>query len=370
MKLAPFALDLWLDGWKHGKREESIEWDLGSSVGPVWTLRELVGDDVDRLLDMPILYAPARGTGALREEVAAFHGVDADAVQITTGSSEGLLILFHRAAEPGANVVLPFPGFPAFEALPRSLGVEVRRYQVRPERAFDHDEIAGAIDDRTRLVLVNTPHNPTGAVTSWSDLVALHELCASRGVRLVVDEVYHPIIFGEPVPSASRLPHATVIHDLSKALCLSGLRLGWIIDHDADRRADHVNARSYFTISNSPMTELIGALAMRRRDKLLARARAVASANRDKLTAFAEKHAGLLALTPPQGGFTAFPALGSGANTRPLCQAAAERGVLLAPGDCFEMPSHFRIAYGATGERFGDGLARLSEVLSARDWAP
>lgn len=369
MKLAPFALDLWLDAWKHGAAQHSIEWDLGSSTGPVWTLRELIGDEVDRLLDMPLLYAPARGTEPLREEVAAFHDVSPDAVQITTGSSEALLILFHRAAEPGANVVLPFPGFPSFEELPRSLGAEVRRYQVRAGRAFDLDEIAALIDDRTGLVLINTPHNPTGAVASWRDLVALHDLCVSRGVRLVVDEVYHPIFFGEPVPSASRLPHATVIHDFSKALCLSGLRLGWVVDHDPGRRTEMVNARSYFTISNSPITELIGAMALRRRERLLERARAIAGANRDKLTAFVDQHSGVIDMTPPEGGLTAFPALRSGADARPLCQAAAERGVLLAPGDCFEMPSHFRVGYGAAGERFGDALARLGEVLRSRDWA-
>ncbi len=289
-----------------------------------------------------------------------------DSVQITSGSSEALLILFHRIAEPGANVVIPFPGFPTFEVVPRSLGLDVRRYQLTAERGFaiDVDEIAQAIDGRTRLVLLNTPHNPTGAVASWPAIVALHDLCAARGVQLVVDEVYHPIVYGEAPPSAARLPHATVIHDSSKALCLSGLRLGWIIDHDPARRAEYVNARSYFTVSNSPITEFIGAVALRRRDAILGRARAVAAANREQFGAFAREHAALLGYIPPAGGMTAFPVLRSGADARPLCEAAAGRGVLLAPGDCFGMPAHFRIGFGSS-ERFAEGLARLSDVFAS-----
>ncbi len=368
MQLAPFQLDLWLDAWKHGGQ---IEYDLASSTGPTWTLREVLGGQVERLLDLQVLYAPAQGTAALRAEIAAFHGVDSDAVQVTTGAAEALLILFHRVAEPGANVVIPFPGFPAFEAVPRSLGLEVRHYQLRPERGFavDMDEIARAMDDRTRLVLLNSPHNPTGAVTAWSDIVALHDRCASRGVQLVVDEVYHPIFFGEPAPSAASLPRATVIHDSSKALCLSGLRLGWIVDHDPGRRAEYLNARSFFTVSNSPVTELIGAIALRRREEILGRARSLAAANREKLTAFAAEHAAIFDYVPPDGGMTAFPVMRSGADARPLCEAAARRGVLLAPGDCFGMPAHFRVGFGSTGERFGEGLARLTEVIASRSWS-
>ncbi len=366
MQLAPFLLDQWLDSYQHGA---GIDHDLASSIGPIWSLRELLGgDDLDRLLDQRLVYAPARGSDGLREQVAAFHGVSPDTVLITTGAAEALLILFHRAAEPGANVVLPFPGFPPFEELPRSLGLEVRRYHLRPERGFalDPDEIAAAIDDRTRLVVLNTPHNPTGAVSRWSEIAALHDLCAGRGVQLVVDEVYHPVFLGEPVPTAAPLPHATVIHDMSKALCLSGLRLGWMIDHDAERRARYLDARCYFTIASSPISELVGEAALRRRDELLGRVRKAAAANAGALAAFAARHAEVIDLVPPAGGLTAFPALRSGASARPLCLAAAERGVLLAPGDCFGMPSHFRVGFGASGERFADGLARLAEVIASR----
>src|SRR5260221_292849 len=88
----------------------------------------------------------------------------------------------------------------------------------------------------TRLLLVNSPHNPTGAVLSDEELQSLHDFCAERQILFVADQVYHPIYHGPQTGSAARLPCATVISDFSKALCLSGLRIGWIIDHDPGRR--------------------------------------------------------------------------------------------------------------------------------------
>ena len=157
------------------------------------------------------------------------------------------------AAEPGANVVLPRPGYPPFSALPESLGIETRYYAVRKENDFriDLEEIKQLVDRNTKLILVNSPHNPTGGTISDAELDSLHEFTASREIQLVSDEVYHPIYHGQPTRSASRLPHATVIHDFSKAFPLAGVRTGWMIEHDAKRRERYWNARTYFSISNN-----------------------------------------------------------------------------------------------------------------------
>ena len=95
-----------------------------------------------------------------------------------------------------------------------------------------HEQAAGLVDRNTRLILLNRPHNPTGAVVSDADLDRLHALATERGIQLVVDEVFHPIYHGPRRHSATRLAGATVVGDFSKALCLSGLRLGWIVERD------------------------------------------------------------------------------------------------------------------------------------------
>jgi aspartate/methionine/tyrosine aminotransferase len=365
MKLAPFLLDQWL-GQKFDA-DPPIEFDLGSSTGPVWTLRELLelGGDLEGLLDTKLFYAPPAGSNELREELSRMANVPREHVLVTTGGAEALFILFHSAAEPGANAVLPNPGFPMNEAVAESLGLEIRRYTLRPEDGFqiDMDEIRKLTDRHTKFVLVNSPHNPTGAVVPESEMEALHNFCVDRGVQIIFDEVYHPIYHGPPMRSAARLPGATVVSDFSKAFCLSGLRIGWMIEPDARRREQYLNARSYFTVSSTVLAENLAALATRRREAIYDRARRVAQTNLKLLDAVFSEHADLIRWIRPAGGMTAFPSLATGMDARGFCRAMAQAGVLVVPGDCFGQPSHFRIGFAASGERFPRAIERFAAVL-------
>lgn len=368
MKLRPFLLDQWLA--QNHAAQPPIEFDLGSSTGPVWTLRELLaltGDEreSERLLDTRLFYEPPDGSRGLREALAELEHVDPSHVQVVTGAAEALLILFFLAAEPGANVVLPNPGFPTNAALPEGLRIETRYYTLRSADGFriDLDEIRGLINEATRFVLVNSPHNPTGAVLSDTEMETLHDFCADRGVQFVVDQVYHPIYHGVEMRSASRLPHATVLGDFSKALCLSGLRAGWIVERDARRREQYLNARSYFTVSSTALGEHLATIAIHHRQAIYSRARQVADTNLASLDRLFQAHADTLGWVRPHGGMTAFPWLVDRSDTRDFCRSLAQRSVLVAPGDCFGMPSHFRIGFGKTADRFPVALERLSEFL-------
>ena len=367
MKIAQFRLDRWLN--EHQFATPPIEFDLAASTGPKWTWGELVSrlvpDAFGQMHDRAVFYAPAAGSWSLRESIAEMAGVSPDEVIVVTGASEALWMLMLVAAQPGGNVLLPDPGFPTFDEIPRHLGLEARHYYVRPsaQNAIDLDEVAACIDDRTVLVIVNTPHNPTGAVVPDSQLRQLHDLAADRGTQLVVDQVYHPIYHGLAAASAAPLPAATTVGDLSKALCLSGLRVGWITDHDPARIEQYEDARSYLTISSSPITELFAEAAIRGRDTILARARSVTQQNLATLDRFFDANAEQLGWTRPTGGLTAFPWLRSGEDARPLCVDAAAAGVLVAPGDCFGMPSHFRLGFGAAEHGFAEAVARLERVL-------
>src|SRR5207249_4277749 len=156
--------------------------------------------------------------------------------------------------------------------------IEIRFYNLRRENGFriDLDEVRGLVDRNTRIVLVNSPHNPTGSVLSDEEMEALHDFCAERAIQFISDEVYHPVYHGAEMRSAARLPHATVLGDFSKALCLSGLRVGWIIERNQERRERYMNARSYFTVTSSALGERLATLALHHRETIYARARRVA----------------------------------------------------------------------------------------------
>jgi aspartate/methionine/tyrosine aminotransferase len=372
MKLKPFLLDMWLDRYEHG-----IEFNLAASEGPRWTLNEILNlaseEERQRFLNHKLGYSRPAGAAGLRAAIAEMQDVDVDTVQVVTGASEALLILMWMAAEAGANVVLPQPGYPPFSALPESLGIEIRYYAVRKENDFriDLEGIKQLVDRNTKLILINSPHNPTGATISDAELDRLHEFTATREIQLVSDEVYHPIYHvqhqGQATRSASRLPHATVIHDFSKAFPLAGVRTGWMIEHDSKRRERYWNARTYFSISNNTAGELLAEIAMRRRDIVLGKTQETASRNLRQLVAFMSEHRETLGWIPPRGGMTAFPWLVSGENSRTFCQAAAEQGILLAPGDCWDAPAHFRLGFAAMTDKFPEALDRLGEFV--RSWS-
>jgi aspartate/methionine/tyrosine aminotransferase len=370
MEIPPFLLDQWLNEYHFAGTPP--EFDFASSTGPRWTTREILGlisaDEQNVLHETQLVYTNAQGGERLRQAIGEMQSTSAARVQVVTGATEALMILFFLAAEPGANVILPFPLFPPTAVVANLLGLETRFYHLRRENDFsvDPDEIRKLTDDKTKLLLVNTPHNPTGATLSNEELRALHDFAAERGIQFVSDEVYHPIYHGRETSSAAALPHATVLGSFSKSLSLSGLRIGWIIESDEARVRQYTNARGYFTISNTAVGEALAVAALTHRETILSRARRVADANLLLLDDFFAEHADELGWVRPRGAMMAFPWLRDGGDARAFCRSLAERGVLLAPGDCFQMQDHFRLGFGVAEEGFAGGLERFADFLEAR----
>lgn len=373
MKLPPFLLDHWLAA--HEFADPPIRYNLASSTGPAWTTGELLalgGEPARKEIEaLKLSYAPPQGGKRLRERIAALHGARPEEVLVLTGASEALVALTchfaGQVAGNGGSLVLPQPCYPAVPVLARAWGLTPRHYALDAARGFSQtaEGVLAAVDAGTRAVFVNSPHNPTGSVMNPAEQARLAATLADRGIPLIVDEVYHPLYFSGDAPTAAGLANTIVLGDFAKALSIPGLRIGWLIDRDAARREALIDARSYFTISNSPLTEAIGALALEHSDHVLGRLRSVATANLALLVKFMDAHGGIFEFTPPAGGTTCFPRLRSGRNARPLCEALARAGVLVAPGDCFEAPAHMRIGFGAQREGYSEALAVFAEVLAA-----
>ena len=335
MDLPPFLLDEFMATYEFAS--PPIRYNLAASAGPVWTFGELMalGGDAKRELDeLRISYIPAQGTQRLRERIADFHDVDPDWVVVTTGASEALSVLYALASEPGGSIVLPHPAFPAMPVMARAWNLGVTRYELDRKDGFAQtaDLVLSAVDARTRLVLINSPHNPTGSVMAPEEIGKLAASLAERRIPLLVDEVYHPLYFGAQTPSATKFPNTIVVGDASKALSLSGLRVGWLIDRDAARRDRLINLRSYFTISGSPITEAIATHALTHRGAIFARMESVARANLSLLEQFMQAHRSSIGWARPLGGPVAFPWWLDGRDARPMCEVLAREGVLTAPG--------------------------------------
>ncbi len=365
MELPPFLLDHWLAAYEFAS--PPIRFNLAASTGPRWSVGDIlsIGGSRTTIDDVAVSYAPAEGQRALREAIGGFHGVDPDWVVATTGASEAISILFCLASRPNGNVVLPSPAFPAFAAMASAWGLGVRDYVLESGTGYRQAaaDVAKAADADTVLALVNTPHNPAGSVMERDQIAALADDLAARRIPLIVDEVYHPLYFGSAQDSAASIDNVIAMSDLSKALSLPGLRIGWIIDSDAERRKRLIDARSYFTISGSPVTETIAARALRHHRKLTDRLSEVAGRNLSLLKSFMAEVSDTLAWVEPAGGTVSFPWFRDGRNSRPFCEALASRGVLVAPGDCFGKPEHMRVGFGAQADGFDEALAIFGRVL-------
>lgn len=365
MELPPFLLDHWLAAYEFAS--PPIRFNLAASTGPRWSVGDILSVSGSRanIDDVAISYAPAEGLRALREAIGAFHGVDPDWVVTTTGASEAISILLCLASRPNGNVVLPSPAFPAFEAMARAWGLGAKHYILETGSGYRQNaaDIANAADGDTVLALVNTPHNPVGSVMARDQIAALADDLAARRIPLIVDEVYHPLYFGSAQGSAASIGNVVAMSDMSKALSLPGLRIGWIIDADAERRKRIIDARSYFTISGSPVTETIAAHALRHHGALTGRLGEVANRNLAALKAFMAEVSDTLAWVEPAGGTVSFPWFRDGRNSRPFCEALASQGVLVAPGDCFGEPAHMRVGFGAQADGFDEALAIFGRVL-------
>ncbi|MBO9516682.1 MAG: pyridoxal phosphate-dependent aminotransferase [Porphyrobacter sp.] len=361
MDLPPFLLNDWLES------RSNLRFNLAGSTGPRWTMGDLVqlGDVPLDLADMAISYAPPAGTADLRAEIAAHHDVDPDWVVVTNGASEAFLLLLQALSRVGGNVLLPMPAYPAFTGAALSAHLEPRYYQLRRERQFriDLDQVVAMADGETVLAVANSPQNPTGALLGSDDCKALGEGLREKGVSLLVDEVFHPVYFGEANPSAAGIENVIVIGDMSKAFSMPGLRIGWIVDQDAERRARIIRARSYLSLSGSPMTEALALHALRNRSVILDRVNAIAAANFEDLRRFMSEVDDILGWVPPEAGMLAFPWFRDGRDSRAFCEHMADKGVFLSPGDCFGMPEHMRIGFGSQTDGIALALKLIAQEL-------
>ena len=349
MDLPPFLLDEWTT--RFAAASPPIAYNLASSTGPRWSLSELAslgGTEID-LKDLSLGYSSADGSRALREAIAARHDVDPDWVVVTTGGSEALSLLFCILERPDAAITLPDPCYPAYAAMAMAWRLGVEPYRLDRDTGYGQsaDAVIAAVTARTVAAVVNTPHNPTGSVMQRAEIARLAGQLAGRGLPLIVDEVFHPIYFGSPQSSAAEIDNVIVVGDMSKAMSLPGLRLGWIIDRDEERRARLIRARSFFAISHSPLLERLATHALAKADIILGRAQALADANLAALAALVTRSSGRMAWVRPDGGTTAFPWFVDGQHSRPFCEAAAAQGVLAVPGDCFGRPNHIRMGFAS-----------------------
>lgn len=370
MRIADFALERYFARWEFAARHLLCASDVEG-----WPMRDLldIADAESRALwdGLRLGYTESTGHPLLRAEIAALYdGVTADDVLVFAGAEEAIFCLANVLLGPGDHAAVTWPGYQSLYEVARATGAAVTLHELRESDgwALDVDRLVASFRPETRLVVVNAPHNPTGMLPTHDEFAALVDACARAGVRLLVDEVYRflELSAGDRLPAAAdALPGRGVsVGVMSKSFALAGLRIGWLATTDRDLLARCAAFKDYTTICSSAPSEILALIALRARDRVLARSREIVSANLVLLDAFFEAWAGTFDWVRPRGGSIGFPRLCADVPIDAFAADLVEaEGVLLLPGSAFGHPgNHFRVGFGRTDLPAAlEGLARFAE---------
>jgi aspartate/methionine/tyrosine aminotransferase len=272
MKIAPAHLERWMR-----KYYFDTDIDLGSSGMESFLMSEicsLVGLKFEELGKVVFNDSQTLGGSGLREAMAnRWTGGDCGKVMATQGSSEAIFLVMNALLNADDEVVVLEPAYQQLYAIVESIGCRVKHWQLRFEHGFtpNLEELAGLLNPKTRMVIVNFPHNPTGASVSANDQARLIEIVAKTGAYLVWDAAFADLVYDEPrLPDPILLYERTVtLGTLSKAYGLAGLRVGWCLAApDVLERC--VYLRDYTTLYLSPLVELIAQRVIENADAILA----------------------------------------------------------------------------------------------------
>ncbi|MBS3819545.1 pyridoxal phosphate-dependent aminotransferase [bacterium] len=217
----------------HDKADPSCV-DLGLGQPSFSTPSAILNHLKKNINDWNLGYSPNAGFPELREVIAENSGLDVSSEQVcvTVGAEEALFSILMVTLDPGDEVLIPDPGFPAYESLVKIAGGTPRKYPLRRENNFSltHEDIVKAVTPETKVVLINSPNNPTAAVYSQQELKKLAGFMEDQDVWVISDEVYRELYYEEkPASVAPYLSRCVVINSLSKTFSMTGWRLGWCI---------------------------------------------------------------------------------------------------------------------------------------------
>ena len=332
-----------------------------------------LGEFTVDLSGLTLLYGEHRGDPRLRELIARQGGspaVSAGDVLVTTGAAGALFIVATTLLERESHLVVVRPNYATNLETPRAIGCSVTHIDLTFESGFrlDLGAVERAVTPATRLISVTCPHNPTGTMLSWDELLQLDRIAERHRCLLLVDETYRDLTYGRPYPTAASIsPRVIAVSSLSKAFGTPGLRLGWLMTQDPALQVDFLAAKEQIGICGSVVDEQLGIAVLEGRDAWLAQSRV---RNLRHLRIVNEWIDGepMMEWVEPAGGVVCFPRM----KLRPefdvdrFYKSLLEtHGTYVGPGHWFEMPKwYMRIGFAwPTEQQLRDGLAGISAAL-------
>ncbi|PNS21840.1 hypothetical protein CAC42_438 [Sphaceloma murrayae] len=392
VQIEPFHVEQWMDEYETIAKYNIAETCCASIS--VNDLCQLSDSKPDSIIDLStaLTYGEIRGSSALRNNLSRLYSskvgtpLPPDNILIQPGAISANFLVFNALVGPGDHVICHYPTYQALYDVPKSLGAEVDLWKANPDNDWklDVDQLEKLLKPNSKLLVLNNPQNPTGAVIPKSQLERIIALAEERKLIILSDEVYRPLFHGitpmDPEFPSSILSmgykRTIATGSLSKAYSLAGIRCGWIAARDRDLIEEIAKARDYTTISVSTLDQQVAAFALSQETihNLLSRNIQLAKTNIELLEKFIIKHDEFCSWTKPVAGTTAFVKFtrdGRPVDAVELCKRLMEKtGVMLVPGDrAFgnEFKGYVRVGYVNHTQTLKDGLEQM-RIFMRKDY--
>lgn len=373
MKIKPFAVEEWMNAWEVGAKYNIAETCVDSiSMNELF---ELTGEDktefLNRLCARRLSYGDIEGLPEFRKGVCGLYKtLNIENIVPTHGASGANHHVFYSLISPGDRVVSIMPTYQQLYSIPESYGADVQILHLSKENNYlpDLEKLRRLVTPETKMICINNPNNPTGALMSEQLLREIVEIARSADAWILCDEVYRHLSQEDGwCPSIVDLYEKGIsVSSMSKVFSLAGLRLGWIATHDMSVVKSCLSHRDYNLVSCGVFDEMLAAAALKHSDKLLERSRKIVRENLQILDDWvgSEPH---VSYVKPQAGTTALVYYDLDISSYEFCEEMYKKtGAFVTPGDCFEMPHSMRIGYAYGKQDLIDGLKAISEYIAMK----
>jgi len=337
-----------------------IKFNLGDPDLP--TPPEIIEAAYEAMKQGKTKYSSAAGEKELREELARIHGVSADNVVVTTGSKWAVFSLLFLLLKCGENVVVPSPHWTSYELAAKKVGAEIRflRGNLESNWKIDVENLEALIDEKTRMIILNSPNNPTSRVIDEKTFKAIVQVAENKGVPILSDEVYSDISYVKAKSILDFGEDNILVSGFSKSFLMTGWRIGYaVVEKELAKRMINLNQ---ITTTCVPAFIQYGALkGLESRKRIAADIRMQFKLRAD--VAYSVLSKSKMSFSRPEAPFYLFPKV-DGLDSERFALDLLDRGVAVAPGTAFgDFREYFRIALTVGEEKIREGLEKLCEAI-------
>lgn len=353
--------------------EFKVKYLLSPSDCESLTLRELLEMAEPATLalwhDLGLGYTESPGHPGLRAEIARMYASITPDNVIVAAPEEAIFIAMNTSLKPGDHIIAISPAYQSLFEIARAMGCAVSSWQFELNAEswhLDLNRLQDLFTARTRLLVLNFPHNPTGYLPTRAELDAIVQMARTHGVTIFSDEMYRLLEYD----ATQRLPALCDLYEkgislsgLSKTFALPGLRIGWLATRERARIDEWLAFKDYTTICNSAPSEILSIIALRAEAKIVERNLAIIRQNSAIAAKFFAEHTNRFTWLKPRAGSIAFPIWRGNISVEQFCAEMVEQsGVMIVPGSIFDFPgNHFRVGLGR--KNFGEAMGRVGEYL-------